>query len=332
MLPFLTEDCGNASSIHSFGRKAAAAIEEARVAIASLLGAEDPDEIVFTSGATESNNWVAQRAGIQAVSPFEHSSMLESAGAAGAGILENEGYWIAPFETDAPVAVMHVNNETGAIITAPSGELVHRDLTQTVGKLTLPQEPFATASFSAHKIYGPKGVGGLWIRGMGTVDAPLLYGGEHERGLRAGTLNVPGIVGFGEAARISLGEQERDYMHAQDLRSVVLEELRASVDWHENGHTNQSPFILSVSFLNLEGQTLVEEIDVRGFAISSGAACSSGSTDPSHVLTALGLENEWMRGTIRISFGRTNTRESARDLGLAIVETVESVRKLRLKS
>lgn len=335
MVPFLGESCGNANSIHSFGRRAADAVESAREAIAALLGSTDPGQIIFTSGATESNNWVAQRLGCSHVSPFEHSSMIESGGACGAELLENDGYDLPPFEGGHCVAVMHVNNETGAILAAPDlpdARALHRDITQTLGKVPLPTGRLDFASFSAHKIYGPKGVGGLWFGEAGEPCDALLYGGEHEHGLRAGTLNVPGIVGFGEAARIAAGEQSRDFEGASLLRQVVLEQLGRCSDWMENAHAHQSPFILSLSFLGLEGQTLVEGVDVRGFAISSGAACSSGSTDPSHVLTALGLEPEWIRGTIRVSFGRTNSRESACALGRAIVETVDSVRNLRSKS
>lgn len=330
MLPFLGEVCGNANSIHSFGRRAAAAVEQARLAIADLLGVEDPESVVFTAGATEANNWVAQRLGLDAVSPFEHSSMLESAGAVGVSILVNDGYELRSGGRASRIGVMHVNNETGAILRVPGAEgaLIHRDLTQSLGKVQMPAERFQFASFSAHKLYGPKGIGGLW-RGDMELDEPLLYGGEHEHGLRAGTLNVSGIVGFGEAANIAAGEREADHLAASQLREIVVEQIRGIADVHENVHAEQSPFILSLSFAGLEGQTLLEGLNARGFAVSSGAACSSGSTDPSHVLTALGLEPEWIRGTIRISFGRTNTRDSARDLGQAIVETVESVRKLR---
>lgn len=303
------------------------AVEESRALLAELIGAEDPSEITFTSGATEANNWVLNAFDSYSVSPFEHSSVREPAIAAGQEILDNHGYWLVGAATPL-VSVMSVNNETGAILDPPVGTAkIHRDITQAVGKLPIDLAGIDYASSSGHKIYGPKGVGALFVKGGDQIE-PLLRGGGQEKGLRAGTLNVPGIVGFGEAARVALGEMEGDAARANELRRIVLDGLGPVSDWRENSAARQSPYILSVSFAGLEGQPLVEELDRRGFAVSSGAACSSGSTEPSHVLTALGVESVWLRGTLRISFGRTNTHSSAQALSRAIVETVESVRKL----
>lgn len=330
MAPYLSEHFGNAHSLHSPGRRAAHAVESAREAVAALIGEHDPSHLVFTSGATEANNWIAQRVEGIACSPFEHASMLEAVLASSGEILKNDGYRIA--HTSGAISVIHVNNETGAILRVPSGpdpQLVHRDFTQTIGKLPVPEGLYDLASFSSHKLYGPKGVGVLWSRGERWPHDPLLYGGEHERGLRAGTLNVPAIVGFGEACRIAADRIEEDETHAEELRAIVLSGLANLSDWRENSHVSQSPYILSLSFHGIEAQTVLEAVDVRGYAISGGAACSSRSQEPSHVLTALGIEPDWLRGTIRVSFGRSNTIDSAHGLASALVEGVETARKLQ---
>jgi cysteine desulfurase len=181
------------------------------------------------------------------------------------------------------------------------------------------------ASFSAHKFYGPKGVGALYIK-----DHPpeaLLVGGGQEESLRSGTLNVPGIVGMGAAAAIALQEQQSDEAHARKLRAVVLENL-SDPEMQVNGGPDASPYVLSVSFRGLEGETLLIDIDQAGYAISAGAACSSRAMEPSHVLTALGLDTEWLRGTLRISFGRFNKEESALGLAKALNFAIERMRDL----
>lgn len=322
----LRHDYGNAHSIHEAGRSARIAVDRAREQVAALLGADDPQEIVFTSGATEANNWILRVFDRLAVSPFEHSSVREPAGLAGAEVLENDGYDLAP-PTSAPrlVSVMGVNNETGAILKPPqTGDAkLHRDLTQSVGKVPFGLEGLDFASFSAHKFGGPKGIGGLYIRGGEAIE-PLLLGGGQEHGLRAGTLNVPGIVGFGVAAAIALDEREANTEHVRALRQAFLYELG-----REEEHGEFSPWILSVAFPGLQGETLVVEADLRGFAISSGAACSSESTEPSHVLTALGLPEEEIRGAVRISFGVQNTLDAAIELARTLRAIAESLSGLR---
>lgn len=331
MLPYLKDEFGNASSLHSWGLRARHAVEIARGHVASLLGC-DPQEVFFTSGATEANNWVLQSYHDVAVSPFEHSSIWETARTLGFPSIENEGYKL--FEGPQPqelLSVMLVNNETGAILDPPSGgyEHLHRDVTQALGKvafnLNTAGKRMNFASMSAHKLYGPKGVGALYVRDAEPLE-PLLYGGEQEQGLRAGTLNVAGIVGFGAAAKAALDRQEGDHSQATRLRNVVINELQGLSDWKANQHDEQSPFILSLSFLGIEGETLVVEADTAGFAVSSGAACSSRSTEPSHVLTALGIEPEWLGGTIRVSFGRGNTDQSAMLLAKMLKNRVETLR------
>jgi cysteine desulfurase len=331
MLPYLEGDFGNANSLHGFGRKAHAAVDLARERVAVLIGAEDPAQVTFTSGATEANNWVLASFLEGAVGPFEHSSVAEPAARLGIAVLENAGERICPPGSRLDlVSVMSVNNETGhrwdARTLRPWAERVHSDLTQSIGKLPEELQGLDYASFSAHKMYGPKGIGGLY-----TAEEPLpplLAGGGQEQGLRAGTLNVPGIVGLGAAAAVALDEREQDEAHARELRGIVLDELKDLSGLRVNGGEDASPYILSLSFLGVEGETLLVDADTAGYAISAGAACSSESTEPSRVLVALGLEPEWLRGTVRVSFGRFNDRDSAAGLARTLRESAQKLRKL----
>ncbi len=228
------------------------------------------------------------------------------------------------------ISVMALNNEIGAWLDyrsmRPACEVLHTDITQAAAKYNVDLDQVDYATFSGHKFYGPKGVGALYMADAPL--APLLSGGEQENGLRAGTLNVAGIVGMGEAARIAVDCQVIDATRAQKRRMIVLEELNEVADVFENRGDIQAPHILSLSFLGVEGETLVIELDADGFAISSGAACSTGSTEPSHVLMALGVEPEWLRGTIRISFGRFNSDEAAAQLGQTLKRAAERLRIL----
>ncbi len=341
MLPYFSEAFGNANSIHEPGRRARAAVELARERIAELLSEPDPTKIYFTAGATEANNWILQSGKPAACSPFEHSSVLETVKAMGGNILPTEGWKVnAPEDVENVVAVMSVNNETGAILDTDDIHRfeVHRDLrgaictlrdlTQNLGKVPLPESWYDFGTFSAHKFYGPKGVGGLWLRRYAEWP-PLLHGGEHENGLRAGTLNVPGIVGMGVAAAIAMQEADDNRRHVESLRALVLGEVEKTSDVQLNSPANSSPYIVSLSFLGVEGETLVVELDRAGYSISSGAACSSRSTEPSHVLTALGLPEEWIRGTVRISFGKVNTKEAAENLAKELRKAVEKLRTMK---
>lgn len=327
MLPYLGETPGNASSIHAYGRRAQEAVELARSRVAELLGAEDPAEILFTSGATEAANTVIASHNEIAVSPFEHSAVREPALHRGAAILRNQAYCLEPLPAEL-VCVMGVNNETGAILEPPvTSALRFADLTQNLGKLPIDLSGIAFACASAHKLYGPMGVGCLYARGA-EFPEPYLRGGEQEHGRRAGTLNVPAIVGFGAACARARDLQEEEADRAVRAREQILQALRPVSDWQSNDGVNQSPFILSLSIAGIEGETLVIELDHRGFATSAGAACSSRSNEPSHVLMALGLEETLRRGTIRISFGRFTTPEAANELGRSLVQSVESLRSL----
>jgi len=331
MLPFFEDGFGNANSIHGSGQRARAAVELARERLASLIGAEDPSQILFTSGATESNNQVLRSFHTVAVSPFEHSSVWEPAKTLGFEILENQGLTFkTPGKTVQLLSLMSVNNEIGTIWQPAQmeryAEFVHSDITQAVGKIPVDLEGIDFASLSAHKFYGPKGVGALY---HGRVPPQtLLIGGEQENGLRGGTLNVPGIVGMGVASDIAAQEMCVNHAHVLELRSVLLDELRSCTDWQQNGGDRVSPYILSISFLGIEGESLVVDLDRAGFAISSGAACSSHSTEPSHVLGALNTEEKWARGTVRISFGKYNTLESALDLSDSLRHAVENLRRM----
>ena len=308
-----------------------AAVERARERLAGLLGAEDPSQIVFTSGATESNNWVLNAFSEGAVSPFEHSAVREPAIHRGFDTLLNTELTLQPPpRPTALISVMSVNNEIGSQWRAADfrdhAEKIHSDLTQGVGKLPIDLADLDYASLSAHKFYGPKGVGALYI--ADDPLPPLLRGGEQEQGQRGGTLNVAGIVGLGAAAAIASDEMERDLEHANRLRQIALEELAPVSDWQVNGGSKASPYVLSLSFRGLEGETLVIELDHAGYAISSGAACSSRSVEPSHVLTALGLTPEWRRGTVRISFGRFNEDETTATLAKQLRRSVEKIRTM----
>lgn len=334
MLPFLESDFGNANSMHSMGRHARQAVELARSRVAALVGCA-PDEITFTSGATEANNWVLQTFQSGAVGPIEHSSVYGPALAMGFSFLSNFGYEIEPPSEEVDlVSLMLVNNETGAVLDLPplptsqeARPKVHRDITQALGKVDFDANSMDLASMSSHKLYGPKGVGALYVKNAEQME-PLIYGGEQERGLRSGTLNVPGIVGFGAACALAVDKMAERRAHAESLRATMLEILKKVPDWRENRHISNSPFVLSVSFLGIEGESLVVQSDLKGFAISSGPACSSGSNEPSRILTALGFEPEWVRGTVRISFSQWNSVASTEALGRVLSESVTKLRAL----
>ena len=330
MRPWLGDGWGNAHSIHEPGRRARAAVEGARASIAQLLSCQ-PEEVFFTSGATESSNWVIRAHESGAFSPFEHEAVRQPALRAGYAILPNAGYELRPVPSrEELISVMAVNNEVGTIFDVASfrspADVLHSDITQALGKIATDLTPLDYASFSAHKLYGPQGVGGLFAR-EGSTPEPLLLGGEQEHGRRAGTLNVAAIVGMGMAAQVASDERIRDQELASELREICLEELRGVPDLMVHGGSDVSPFILSLSLLGVEGETLVVEMDAAGYAISAGAACSSTSTEPSHVLTALGLDSSWIRGTIRISFGRFNTLEATAAMANHLRTVAEKIRR-----
>jgi len=359
MMQFLTLDgtFGNpASRSHRFGWQSEEAVDVARNQIAELVNA-DPREIVFTSGATESDNLAIKGAAHahQArgkhiiTSQTEHKAVLDSCQQ-----LEREGFdvtyltpatngIISPDQLRAAlrddtilVTLMHVNNETGVIQDiAAFGEicrereiLFHVDATQSVGKLPidLSQLPVDLMSFSAHKLYGPKGIGALYVRRKPRVQiAAQIHGGGHERGMRSGTLPVHQIVGMGEAYRIAAEERETEIARIQALRDRLWQGISALPDVTLNGDLQQSaPNILNLSFADVEGESLI--MALKDLALSSGSACTSASLEPSYVLRALGLSEELAHSSLRFSLGRFTTEEEI-DYAIALVQ--KSVTRLR---
>jgi cysteine desulfurase len=356
MLPFFTRDFGNAaSSTHVWGWKAQAAVEQARRDVAGLINAS-PRDIVFTSGATESNTFAIRGAAAcapagrrrLAVSAIEHKSVLEPAKQ-----LEREGWAldIVPVLSDgrldlaalegtvsdatALVSVMAANNEIGvlqpleaiAAVAHRYGALVHADAAQAVGKVPLDVAALGIdlLSCTAHKVYGPKGCGALFIR-RGVAIAPLLVGGGHERGLRAGTLNVPGIVGFGHACTIARQEMPAEHERLRALRDRLLAGLEAGAGGVTvNGSmTHRLPQNLHVSFDRVDGESLL--IGIGDIAVSSGSACSSASGEPSHVLQAIAGGSAVPSASIRFGLSRFTTAD---EIEYAIEKFVKVVRHLR---
>lgn len=325
MMPWFSECPGNAHSIHSLGLSAREAVEEARAHVARLIGAEDPVQVVFTSGATEANNWVISHFGKGQVSPFEHNSVKEPACKLGFTTSDSpaEGGFLSH---------MLVNNETGVLFDLSevrgSAEFLHSDVTQAVGKIPLSLDGIDSASLSSHKFYGPKGVGALYLRDPFCMRA-LIQGGGQEQGRRSGTLNVTGIVGMGAAAKLAMERQPADFEKATRLRELFLGSLKSEYYLHERGG-KYSPFVVALNFWEVEGETLLIDLDRKGFAVSAGSACSSRSSEPSHVLRAIGAPEEEIRGTIRVSFGRSNTEASVIELAEAIEASLAKLRMLRV--
>jgi cysteine desulfurase len=355
MVPFFTETFGNpASSSHAWGWKAQEAVEAARRDVASLIGATSR-EVVFTSGATESNNFAVQGVATRApanrrhmvVSAIEHKAVLESASRLGAGWrvsiapvhpdgrldLDALGRLVTP-ET-ALVSVIAANNEVGVIqsladvaaIAHRHGALVHTDAAQAVGKIPVDVEAMGVdlLSLTAHKTYGPKGCGALFIRRRTDI-APFMVGGGHERGLRSGTLNVPGIVGLAKACALAASEMPAESKRLRDLRDRLLAGLRASLDGVTvNGSLDHRlPHNLHVSFADVDGESLL--IGVGDIAVSSGSACASASATPSHVLSALMGAANVPSASIRFGLGRFTTDD---DIAYAVEKFTTVVRHLR---
>lgn len=355
MLPYFREKYGNASSLHEFGREARDAVESAREKLASLIGAS-PDEIYFTSGGTESDNMALKGVALSGrgkhiiTTSIEHPAVLEVCRS-----LERMGFDVTYVPVDDQgivdpgeierairddtvlISVMHANNEIGTIqpiemiaeIASSRDILLHTDAVQTVGKIPVNVDRLGVdlLSISAHKFYGPKGVGALYVR-KGTKIESILQGGGHERGLRSGTENVPGIVGLGRAAELASeimeGEVERLTALRERLKRFVLSNIEDS--WL-NGHpTKRLPINLNFGFGRVEGESLLLYLDSKGIAVSTGSACSSKKLEPSHVLRAIGLDPVRCHGSLRITLGRGNTQEDVDYAGECIREAVERFR------
>ncbi|HQK25275.1 MAG TPA: cysteine desulfurase family protein [Synergistaceae bacterium] len=359
MMPYLRENFGNPNSIHAWGRRARQAVEEARGAVASLVGAKDR-EVFFTGGGSEADNLAIkgtalarQQKGRHLItSAIEHHAVLDVF-----SWLGKQGFDVTVLSVDETgrvspkdleralrpdttlVSIMFANNEIGTLQpVAELGELCrqrdvlfHTDAVQVVGHLPLDLStlPVDLLTISAHKMYGPKGVGALFVRRGVRID-PLVHGGGQERGLRSGTENVAGIVGFGAAARLA---RERlaagEHLKETELRGHLLEGLLEVDDVLLTGHrTDRLPFHASVCVRFIEGEALLLRLDAAGIGASSGSACTSGSLDPSHVLLALGLDHATAHGSLRLSLGKDTSREDVDRTRAAFREIVEVLRAM----
>jgi cysteine desulfurase len=353
MLPFFSEQFGNPSSVHGFGREARAGLDLARERVARFL-AVAPEEIVFTSGGTESDNlgvkglaWARGR-GHLITSKVEHHAVLRACqwlegqgfavtyvGVDGHGMVDPDDVKRAIRPDTIGISIMHANSEVGTIqpvaaigaIADAAGVPFHVDAVQTFGKIDLDLGGIDALSFSGHKIYGPKGVAGLWIR-KGTKMVSVQHGGEHERRRRAGTENVPGIVGLGKAVEVRAREMQEERRRVSALRDRLWEGIRFRVpDARLNGHpTERLPGTANISYRGVESESVVLGLDLKGIGVSAGSACTSGNVEPSYVLVAMGAPVDWAMGAVRHSLGRSTTAE---DIDY-VVEAVEPiVRKLR---
>jgi len=340
MLPYFTEAFGNPSSIYSYGQEAKGAIEEARVKVASLIGARG-EEIVFTSGGTEADNFAIKgvafanesRGNHIITSSVEHHAVIETCKflerrgfrvtylpVDGYGLVDLDGVRKAITDKTILISVMHANNEMGTIepiveidkIAKEAGVYFHTDAVQAVGHIPVDVDELGVdlLSMSAHKLYGPKGVGALYIR-KGTKLTPFMHGGEQERRRRASTENVPGIVGFGKAAELARQEMSEEAERLTCLRDRLVKGLLERIDHTRlNGH----PIIrlannVNVSVDFVEGESMLLNLDLESICASTGSACSSSSLEPSHVLLAMGLSHEQAHGSLRFSLGKWTTEE-----------------------
>ena len=356
MRPYFEERFGNASSIHHHGQETRAAVEDARESVADLLGCRAA-EIVFTSGGTEADNLAISglvKGGDHVItSSIEHhavlhaSKHLEEIGCEvtylpvdGRGVVDPDEVRRALRPTTKLISVMMANNETGVLqpveeigkIAAEAGILFHTDAVQAAGKVPIDVARIGchALSISGHKMHAPQGVGALYVR-KGTHVRPLFYGGRHERSRRAGTENVAGIVGLGKAAQLAKEALDRsDDRKMAALRDRLEQGILAQVD--EAGVNGKgaprAPNTTSLHFDHIEGEAIVIALDLKGLAVSTGAACSSGAIEPSHVLTAMGLRADQARASVRFSLGRQTVAEDI-DFALALVpETVARLREL----
>jgi cysteine desulfurase len=355
MLPYFSDVYGNPSSVHGFGRDARAAVDAARDRVAAFLRVR-PDELVFTSGGTESDNFgvkglaLARGSGHVITSKVEHHAVLRSAQA-----LEAQGFAVSYLPVDQygmvdpddvrralrpdtiAISIMHANSEVGTIqpiraigaLAREAGVPLHVDAVQTFGKVEIDVDAMNidALSFSGHKIYGPKGIAGLYIR-RGTKMVSIQHGGEHERRRRAGTENVPGIVGLGKAVEVRARDMKTEAEAVSALRDRMWEGIRARVpEVRLNGHpTERLPGTANICYRNVESESIVLALDLKGIAVSAGSACTAGSVEPSHVLVAMGVPLDWAMGAVRSSLGRSTT---AGDVDYVVASVTEVVRRIR---
>lgn len=358
MLPCFNAVYGNSSSLHSFGREAQNIVDRARDRVAKAINAEKSNEIYFTGSGSEANNWAikglarANRAKGNhiIVSSIEHDSVLEACKE-----LEKEGFEVTYLSVDETglvslaellhyikpetilISVMSVNNEVGTIqnikafakTAHENGIIFHTDAVQAVGALKMDVQDMEidAMTMSAHKIYGPKGVGALYLKNGIRIEN-LINGGNQERGKRGGTLNVPGIAGFGKAIEIAVRDLSVNQQKLKAIRQYFLDKVEENIPYvHLNGHPHQKiQGTVNLSFELIEGESILMLLDLEGIAVSTGSACTSGSLEPSHVLKAMGLSNELAQGSIRFSFGKSITKA---DIDYVVEKLTGVVEKLR---
>ncbi|MDI6822833.1 MAG: cysteine desulfurase NifS [Bacillota bacterium] len=359
MRHYMLQDWGNPSSIHSFGREARAGVDEARAKVAALIGG-DPEEIVFTGGGTEADNmaikgtaWELRNRGDHIItSAVEHHAVLhtvewlEKQGFRATYLPVDEYGMVDPGDVERAitsstilVSIMAANNEVGTVqpvaqiarICREKGVRFHTDAVQAVGQLPIDVHALGVdlLSLSAHKIYGPKGVGALYVR-RGVRLTPLLHGGAHERKRRAGTEGVPGIVGLGKAAELARLQFDQRVEHYRRVRDLLWERIRERVpEVRLNGHpTERLPNNLNLSVLYVEGESMLLNLDMKGIAASSGSACTSGSLEPSHVLLAMGIPHEVAHGSLRMTVGVSTTEEDTAYVAESLGEIVDRLRAM----
>ena len=357
MLPILRDGFGNPSSLHWFGQQARAAVDTAREQVAALIGAS-PGEIVFTGSGTEADNTALRGAAAAAREPrrkvvystIEHHAVMntakalaeegvpvEAARARADGRVDLDDVRARVDDRTAVVAVMLANNETGVVepvaevvrIARERGALVHCDAVQAAGKIPVDVRALDvdTLALSAHKIYGPKGVGALYIK-RGTRLKAFVRGGSQERNRRAGTENVAGIVGLGRAAELAREDMDAESSRLSGLRDRLEAQLLAIPGAQRNGEAPRVPNTANVSFSGVEAESLVMALDLAGVAVSTGAACAAGAVEPSHVLRAMGLPLERVQASLRFSLGRGTTPEHVDRAAELVAEAVEKQRRL----
>jgi len=355
MLPYFEERFGNPSSIHAFGREAREGLEVAREQVAHFLRV-GKDEVVFTSGGTESDNMaikgvaMARRQGHIITTQIEHHAVLRTCQSLetigfqvtyvpvdGRGMVDPDAVARAIRPDTILISAMHANSEIGTV--EPIREIgrvarereipFHVDAVQTFGKLPIDLDSFGIdlMSFSSHKIYGPKGIAGLYVR-KGTKMMSIQHGGEHERRRRAGTENAPGIVGFGKAVEIRARDMAEERTRVTALRDRLWQGISGRVpDVRLNGHpTERLPGTCNICVRHVESESLVLGLDLKGIGVSAGSACTSGNVEPSYVLVAMGVPLDWAMGSVRCSLGRTTTEE---DIDYVIESVAPLAAKLR---
>jgi len=356
MLPYFSEIYGNPSSVHGFGRDARSAVDAARERVAGFLRVR-ADELVFTSGGTESDNFglkglaLARGRGHVITSTIEHHAVLRSAQA-----LEAQGFAVTYLPVDQygmvdpdavrralrpdtiAISIMHANSEVGTVqpvraigaIAREAGVPFHVDAVQTFGKVPIDVHGSSIdlLSFSGHKIYGPKGIAGLYIR-KGTKMVAIQHGGEHERRRRAGTENVPGIAGLGKAVEVRGRDMAEEAVRVMALRDLLWNGVRQRIpEVRLNGHpVERLAGTANIAFRHVESESIVLGLDLKGVAVSAGSACTAGHVEPSHVLVALGLPLDWAMGAVRFSLGRSTTAD---DIDYVVDCLEPLVRKLRV--